>query len=234
MTTNKLLAILAILVGITILTIIIHIVLLYRQIPQYARYWAAQNKQKSADKSLIYVALGDSTAQAIGAKHPQKGYVGLVAAYLRQTTNRPVHIINISASGARLQDVLDSQLSQLANYKPDIITMEIGANDMKNYNKVQFEKQFNLILDRLPSTAVVSDLPWFGHGRHSNSSPNAIEASTFIRQELQARGFNIAPLQETTRVNDSLKVYAADLFHPSDTGYQNWAKAFITGMPEIN
>ena len=49
---------------------------------------------------LVYVALGDSAAQGIGASTSDNGYVGLVADRLRERTGNPVLGVNLSRSGA--------------------------------------------------------------------------------------------------------------------------------------
>ncbi|MGJ7440359.1 SGNH/GDSL hydrolase family protein [Aquipuribacter sp. MA13-6] len=56
---------------------------------------------------LLYVALGDSTAQGVGASRPDRGYVGLLAQRLRERTGTAVQVINLSSSGARIHDPTD-------------------------------------------------------------------------------------------------------------------------------
>jgi len=79
-------------------------------------YWATPRGQIGG---LLYVALGDSSAQGIGASRPERGYVGLVAQHVRESTGQPVLVINLSRSGARIDDVLDRQLPALRGLRPD-------------------------------------------------------------------------------------------------------------------
>src|SRR5690606_20312357 len=98
------------------------------------------------EDDLVYVALGDSTAQAIGASKPEYGYVGLVKEYLENKTNKNVAVINISVSGAKLSDVIAEQIPKLKDLpKADVLTIEIGANDVINFNRKKFEKDFRSI-----------------------------------------------------------------------------------------
>lgn len=68
-----------------------------------ADYWSQPQGETGG---LLYVALGDSAAQAVGTSDPRHGYVSLLADRLRESTGRPVEIVNLSRSGARIKDVL--------------------------------------------------------------------------------------------------------------------------------
>ena len=76
---------------------------LYRSVRLYEEHWAQPH---GVPGGLLYVALGDSAAQGIGASSPERGYVGLLAERLRETTGRPVELINISRSGAKIEEVV--------------------------------------------------------------------------------------------------------------------------------
>ncbi|MEO5743679.1 MAG: hypothetical protein ABIQ53_03685, partial [Terracoccus sp.] len=53
------------------------------EVARYGRYWA---QPRGGNAGILYVALGDSTAQGIGASRPERGYVGLIAERLRVAT----------------------------------------------------------------------------------------------------------------------------------------------------
>ncbi len=74
---------------------------LYTQVGRYRDFWLHQNKTAVVKDHLVYVALGDSTAQGIGATQPQKGYVGLVARGIESKYHQKVTTINLSKSGAK-------------------------------------------------------------------------------------------------------------------------------------
>jgi hypothetical protein len=52
----------------------------------YARYWQSHNDRVAEQDGPLWVVLGDSTAQGLGAPTPRGGYVGQVLAGLRQGT----------------------------------------------------------------------------------------------------------------------------------------------------
>ena len=88
----------------------VRLVGLVRDVGRYADHWSQPRGQTGG---LLYVALGDSAAQGIGASTPDRGYVGLLAERVRERTSRSVEVVNLSSSGARIGDVLDTQLPAL-------------------------------------------------------------------------------------------------------------------------
>jgi acyl-CoA thioesterase-1 len=81
------------------------------RLASFARYWLAHNDRVLArDDGPLWVVLGDSTAQGLGASSPDGGYVGQVLAELRQETGLPWRVLNLSVSGSLARDVLGAQL----------------------------------------------------------------------------------------------------------------------------
>lgn len=224
----------AITFGIVILIILLRLFLLSRSLSEYKKYWdnRAANPP-SGNNNLQYVALGDSTAQGIGATRPEKGYVGLIAKYLEDKYNRPVHVINLSKSGATISQLTEQQLPELKKITlaPDaVVTIGIGANDLANFHAETFLRQTNELFAQLPPRTIVAELPYFGGGRRKDRDNNAQIASGIIGKAAARYGLRVAPLYEITKSNDGLKVYGADLFHPSNAGYKNWYLAFVKAL----
>jgi acyl-CoA thioesterase-1 len=215
-----------VLLGLLILVIalvaieIIALLRLKASLASYAAYW----KQPTSG-TFTYVALGDSAAQGIGASKPQYGYVGLLAERIQQQTGQKVRIVNLSVSGAKIQDVIDKQLPELKNYKPDLITVDIGANNVAgNYNSQAFQKEYDILASALPQGTVVGNMPYFGGRIRHNTQ--AVNANQYIAASAKKHGLRVADLQTITKQRDSVRNYAADYFHPSNHGYQNWADAY--------
>lgn len=192
-----------------------------RQVDDYAAYWERRAEESG---EVLYVALGDSAAQAVGATEPWRGYVGVLAAELEESTGRTVRVVNIAVSGARARDVLDEQLPRLESLpSADVLTLAIGGNDAGSTDPQAFRATFAAILEALPDGAIVADLPDFQGGPRLDASR---QLSAIAREEILARPrLRFAPLEEATRDNTWLD-YAPDFFHPDDSGYQRWADAF--------
>lgn len=206
------------------------------QAGRYQAYWTRRNKQPAMQHELVYIALGDSTAQGIGASKPEKSYPGLITAEMEKKTNRPVRLINLSKSGAKLDDVLQRQLPELKKCSMNektVITMEAGANDMGSFDLAKFENQMDEIMSKLPKQAVISDIPYFGGGIRRSLEPNVIKANEIMRRLAKKHDFKLADLHAKTKDNSGLRTFAVDLFHPSDYGYKaNWAPAFMERINE--
>jgi lysophospholipase L1-like esterase len=202
---------------------------LKNQLKTYKTYWDAQAVKDTPSDAITYIALGDSAAQGIGASKPENGYVGLLASELNAKTNRPVHIVNLSVSGATVNDVTSKQLSQLdtSAVGQAVITLEIGANDVaRSYNQSKFTEDVNKLFSVLPKNTIVSDVPSFVKTRLAGKELDAIKANIVLHAAAAKYGFKLVPLYETTNKKNSWRNNAVDLFHPNDSGYKNWYEAF--------
>src|SRR5260221_14066242 len=64
----------------------------------FASHWQAHNARALTESGPLWVVLGDSTAQGLGAPSPEGGYVGPVLAELRLRTGLPWRGLNLCAS----------------------------------------------------------------------------------------------------------------------------------------
>jgi lysophospholipase L1-like esterase len=203
----------------------IKLVTLHRSVEAYATYW---REPQGAGGGLLYVALGDSVAQGIGASSPQKGYVGLLAQRLQDTTSHQVQVVNLSRSGARIRDVLDRQLPALAalGRRPDVVTVAIGGNDVRTYDAGSFTSEVEQLTALLPAGTYVADVPYFMHG---SAERNALQAAHLLESSAGRRGLRPVPLHDALQAQGRramLTQFAADWFHPNDRGHRVWADAF--------
>ena len=201
------------------------LVRLARSVDKYADYWS---KPQGELGGLLYVALGDSAAQGIGASRPDLGYVGVLARRLHDTTGRPIEVVNLSRSGARLDDVLDTQLPALAalGRRPYVVTVAIGGNDIASYSQKLFTEQADRLAAALPDGAYVADAPYFMHGRWGRDSR---QAADLLAASAVHRGLRPVALHDAQRARGwqaMLTDFAADWFHPNNRGHQVWADAF--------
>jgi len=192
-------------------------------LPIHSKWWRDHAKERG---ELLYVAIGDSAAQGIGASRPDHSYVGVLADDIRNLTGRSLRVVNLSISGATTELAVLDQLPRLAKLSPDLVTVAIGANDIARWDPAVFERNLRTILDAVPDDAIVADLPCF-HFRH-NERKVAV-ANRIVRHLADERGLTVVPLHELTRrqgLRGILTQFAMDMFHPNDHGYRVWAEAF--------
>ena len=207
---------------------------LYTQLARYKVYWNKYNQQTLAHpktNGIRYYALGDSAAQGIGASSPKKGYTNLIAEFLSSTRTRPIEFINLSKSGATVDDAINEQLPILKSLgveKDAVVTVEIGANDMANFNPEKFEQSMDKFMSELPKQTVISDIPSFAGGRFSDREKSVLEANKIIVRLSDKHSLRRALLYDRVATNHGISTLASDFFHPSNKGYrENWAPAFI-------
>ena len=131
----------------------------------YADAWQADNRDALARPGRRVVVLGDSMAQGVGASSHRGGWAGRLAERL---ADLDVTLVNLSASGARVPDVLDQQLPAMdalpptsGSDDPDLVVVMIGSNDLFGGPgpRTALPDRFAELLDRLPDGAVVTTLP---------------------------------------------------------------------------
>lgn len=202
-------------------------VVLNQTLPINSKWWRDHAKEKG---ELLYVAIGDSAAQGIGASAPNRGYVGLLADHIRLATGRTVRVLNLSVSGATVELAVRDQLPRFVKLSPDVVTVAIGANDIANWDPVVFESGIREIFATLPPYAIVADLPCF----HLPPNERKVAvANQIVRHVAAEYGLTVAPLHATTKRQGLRSVatqFANDMFHPNDRGYRVWAEAFLPAL----
>jgi acyl-CoA thioesterase-1 len=209
----------------------------------FAAYWrdhnervrrgrASQAGQARQDKDLLWVALGDSTAQGLGAPGPQGGYVGQALTQLRRTTGRNWQVINLSVSGSLIRDVLAEQIPQLAGEKPDLVTCGSGVNDILFSAPAKLFADLRLLLAAVPDETVLLDLPlpagfWWIVGHMS--VPYISRINRIIHEVADERSLPVAAVS-TRFVAPWAGKFACDNFHPSQDGYRDWTRALLTAV----
>lgn len=192
-------------------------------LPVHSKWW---REHAAADGELLYVALGDSAAQGIGASRPERSYVGVLAGAMRAASARSIRTVNLSVSGATTALAVRDQLPRLRGLSPDVVTVAIGANDIAEWDASVFDRNLRAILDELPEHAIVGELPCFHFPQNER---RVAEANRMLRAAAGSRGLAVAPLHGLTRrqgVRGILTQFARDMFHPNDRGYAVWAEAF--------
>ena len=192
------------------------------QVVPYAEAWRRANLGALSGGHPRWVALGDSLTQGIGASSPEQGWVGQVV----RRQSAPVDVINLSQSGARVEDVIAAQLPVWRKLAPaprgEMVTLLIGSNDVISpRHRSLLPEAIAELLELLPAGALVSTIP-------SPAGP-ARAANALIRAAAEAgtiRGvFPAEPNPSAGRGR-----LAADRFHPNDAGYAMIADTFADAV----
>lgn len=189
----------------------------------YAAHWRGAAADAIADGGPALVVLGDSLAQGIGASSPATSYAGLLRADLSKD-GEFVGVLNLSRSGARVADVLETQLPALAAsvVTPIAIVCTVGSNDiLHSFRLGEVRRGLLELVDSLPDDAVVATLP--EKGSRVGASMNRT-----IRERAATTGRPVADVGRALRTWRGR--VSGDGFHPNDDGHAVWFEAFAAAL----
>jgi lysophospholipase L1-like esterase len=191
-----------------------------------------QRNDAAGPRRPLWVALGDSTAQGLGAPGPHGGYVGQALHQLRHRTGQPWRVLNLSVSGALIRDVLANQIPLLPE-APDLVTCGIGVNDVLYSTPARLFSDMRAVLAAVPERTIVLDLPlpagfWGIVGRIS--VPYITRINRVIHEAAAERELPVAEISAHFTAPWAGK-FASDSFHPSQDGYRDWTRAVLAAIP---
>ena len=186
---------------------------------------------------VVYVALGDSTVEGVGASTARNNYVGRLDARLRDRYPR-ARTVNLGVAGATSLDVLDAQLARAIAFQPHLVTLSIGPNDITTrVPPATYARNLDTILARLAreTSAVIvvnllPDLAITPRFRDRDSAPVvgrlSVEFNNIVARTAKRHGALVVDLYRASRreVPGHPELLSADGYHPSDLGYARWAE----------
>ena len=193
----------------------------WSQVEPYADAWRTHNVAALDRAGRRWIVLGDSMSQGVGASAYDAGWVGQLARRLA-ASGHDLQVVNLSATGAGVLEVLDQQLPALELLgvrDDDLVTVLVGSNDLfgGRARRDRLPGAYADLVDRLPAGAVVATLPQpTGAATRANRHvERAAAAGRIVMVDLRVTG----PSSWRGRL-------AADFFHPNDAGYAAIATAF--------
>lgn len=208
----------------------------------------AENRNPMTIGPIVYVALGDSTGSGVGAR--EGGYVARL--FKRIVERRPEsQLSNLCVSGATTADVLGSQLERGVAIDPDLVTIGIGINDIGHGLTLdQFSQNYEAILSTLrqktraeivvTNIPDVSSAPRIPGPMRTEYQQQIIQFSRRLEEIAARHGVTIFDIYTITteELASHPEYFSSDGFHPSDQGYELWARqmwptlARVIGEPE--
>jgi lysophospholipase L1-like esterase len=191
------------------------------QIPAYAEAWRVRNLAALESDKPLWVVLGDSLSQGIGASSIERGWVLQAAAQLRER-GFDVRIVNLSVSGARTQDLIERQLPVLdiLGIRPAVVSVMIGSNDMiRRRYRDALPARFARLLELVPPGSLIATVPDADHGLARALNESVARAA----RERDIVGVPFA---------GGRGMRAEDHFHPNDAGYLAMAGPYVSAIAE--
>ncbi|MFN2635213.1 MAG: SGNH/GDSL hydrolase family protein [Thermoanaerobaculia bacterium] len=183
---------------------------------------------------LLYLVLGDSTAAGVGADYEQ-GIVMATARHLGRS--RRVEVVNVAVSGARFRDVISGQLPRARGIKPDLVLLDVGANDVTHLTSSRSVRrdleeilrsllaancEARIVVTGAPDMGSPPRIPFFLRGI---AAVRARRMNRIARRAVTAHGLTFAAIAERTgpAFRRDRTLFASDRFHPNARGYALWA-----------
>lgn len=193
--------------------------------------------------SVLYVALGDSTVEGVGASSPARNYAGRVHERLRAVYPR-ARLMNLWVGGATASGVLSRQLPRALELQPDLVTLSVGPNDITGKRTLEsYARDIDAILRTLNSRTsavvvvnLIPDLTVTPRFRGTEIEPRVRQRVVAFNEILarQARGYRaeVVDLYAASQreVPGRPDLIGPDRYHPSDEGYARWAELMWAGI----
>jgi lysophospholipase L1-like esterase len=194
-----------------------------------------KEEESATAEAVVYTALGDSTGVGVGAREGG-GYVARLFERIRR--ERPLaRVNNLCVSGATTADVLREQLRPAKGTRPTLVTLGIGINDIGHgISEEEFSRNYEEIIKRLKmetkAVIVITNIPDISFAPVvPTSARDSTRRSVQLFNERVHRiaeryGLSVVDVYaETHRVIPTHpEFFSEDGFHPSDEGYEYWAK----------
>ena len=190
----------------------------YQSVDDYAKAWAEHNARSLAGEGPLWVVLGDSAAQGVGASSYDRGWVGLV--HRRVLTGH--RLLNLSRSGARTRDVVDVQWPEASAASPALVTVVVGGNDAVHTPLAVWLHDIDHLTAALPAGSVVATVSRGVFERKTR------RANDRLRSRAAVHHLRVADIWAAT--GPPYRGLYADGFHPNDRGYLAWADAVAQAL----
>lgn len=186
------------------------------------------------------LVLGDSTAAGVGAATQELALPGNLARELSTRLGRGVTWRAVGENGGTSGDLVERYLDAATEVPADLVFLSVGANDALGLRpRWAFVRDIRTIVARLKAaspgvTILVSSLPAFSQ---FVLLPNPLRWNLYLHStslEAGARAAvagmdNVWMSGPPPKYTDGF--FASDLFHPSDSGYTDWARFAFDDPP---
>ncbi len=188
----------------------------------------------SSAELITYVAIGDSLTAGVGGKKSTDSYPYQLGVFLAKQKNKPIRVVNLAAPAATTETVMTFQLPRLSEFKPQIVSVLIGTNDMHNHIPLPvFETHMRKILTIAAHTGAkvyVFTIPYLGDTGlalppyRSYFDWQIRRYNTIVRLVAKESNTALIDLYTLTRKSEQEDwYYSPDLFHPSADAYRLWS-----------
>jgi lysophospholipase L1-like esterase len=178
----------------------------------------------------VYLAVGDSLTVGLYATNLH-GFASMVADAL------PGYRLEVAAvTGDGIDNTLRQLPLELADHAPQLVTVEVGINNLTTMNASTFQVRYiqllQLLQDAGVKTVVTCTVPWTGQNWDTPQYARAVEFNTAIVRTARAFGYTPADCWGAT-VWHGEYLSERDNFHPNDAGHRAIAAAILDALHPV-
>lgn len=197
---------------------------------------------------LRLLVIGDSTAAGTGAATQEEALPGSLARELHARTGRGVIWRAVGENGADTGQFLERHLTDALARPADLVFVSLGANDALHARSAgAFARDLRVLLetlsDRLPEARILmANLPIFVR---FELLPEPLRSTLYRHsRNLERAAGRVVARDPRWMITDQVPppygpdFFASDRFHPSASGYADWARwaiddAWDRGLSEL-
>jgi lysophospholipase L1-like esterase len=188
--------------------------------------------------------LGDSSSVGLGATDPRATPGAVIATGLAALSGRPVRLTVMGVVGAESRH-LDLQIDALLERvpSPDVAVISVGANDVTHRLSPAVSVRFldgavrrlrevgaEVVVGTCPDLGTVEPLAQPLRYVAQRWSRSLAAAQTIVVVEAGGRSVSLGDLLGDEFASRPAEMFAADRFHPSETGYARMAAVLLPSV----
>jgi len=188
---------------------------------------------------IHYVALGDSYTIGVGVQEEER-WPNILTSHLNEAGIETTLVANPAVSGYTVRNTIELELDEVQRYKPDFVTLFIGANDsFQQIDTTTYQKELHELLDKLqtlmvnPKNIVLVTIPDYtlspAFAQYEKERVRNLikEYNEIIKSEGKTRGLPVADIFPVSETMKSEADYVSDGLHPSAQGITKWEKVIF-------
>jgi lysophospholipase L1-like esterase len=190
-------------------------------------------------RAIRYLALGDSFTIGTGSTEADA-----FPAVFARSSACDVTLLNVARNGYTTDDVLARELPSLADFRPDLVTLGIGANDrVRGKPLASYRQSVSRILDAVLAAGVLPErfflLPqpdWSrspaarDFGDPAELAKSIVEMNAILKEEGARRRIRWLELDELMAQQAARGDLAPDHLHPSKGAHATWAAELVAAV----
>ena len=188
---------------------------------------------------IRYLALGDSISQGKGSPDFETAAFPARLAERWRAGGRTVVLENLGVPHYTAADVIAHELPEIAPFKPTLITLQVGSNDIATKVPVAaYRAQVRTILEAATRSGarvvVLGQNEWWRSPEGKGYGGTAAKRDTFdavLFEETKAKGGEVVDLRLLYRQQADARLWAEDGIHPTAAAYDAMANELSRVIP---